>query len=77
MPFNKIQIKQQANFAYSPLGKMFRKQTEKEVHAIKSLEPSNKFWVVGTFSVNLMNNLTRGKLKEIVELQNIIIFIFI
>ena len=43
MPFNKIQIKQQVNFAYSPLGKIFRKQTEKEVDAIKSLEPSNKF----------------------------------
>ena len=43
MPFNQIQIKQQANFAYSPLGKFFRKQTEKEVDAIKSLEPSNKF----------------------------------
>ena len=36
------QIIEQAKFAYSPLGQAFEKQTEKEVGAIKSLDPPNK-----------------------------------
>ena len=37
MPFNQRQIIEQAKFAYSPLGKAFEKQTERQVDAIKSL----------------------------------------
>ena len=38
-----MQIIEQAKFAYSPVGKAFVKQTEKQVDAINSLELSNKF----------------------------------
>ena len=39
---NKDKIVEQAKFAYSPLGKAFEKQTEKQVGAINSLKPFNK-----------------------------------
>ena len=42
LPSIQRQIIKQAKFAYSPLGKTFEKQTEKQVGAIKSPEPSNK-----------------------------------
>ena len=42
LPFNQRQIIELANFAYFPLGEAFEKQTEKQVDAIKSLDPSNK-----------------------------------
>ena len=73
VPFNQRQIVEKAWFAYSPLGKAFEKQTEKQVDAIKSLDPSNKSkQIEGIFSQNLMNDLIRAKLKEIVELQDFI-----
>ena len=65
MTFNQRQITEHAKFEYSPLGKTFEKQTEKQVNAIKSLHPSNELkWIEGIFPQNLMN--------EIVELQHII-----
>ena len=42
LPSNHGQIIEQAKFAYSPLGKPFEKQTEKQVGAIKSPDPCNK-----------------------------------
>ena len=64
MPYNKKQIIEQAKFAYSPLGKGFEKQTEKQVDAIKSLETSNKLkQIEGIFQQNLMNNFA-NKLKN-------------
>ena len=39
---NQREIIEQAKFAYTPLGKAFEKQTEKEVGALKSLDLSNK-----------------------------------
>ena len=42
MPFNQRKIIEQAKFAYSPLGKALKKQTEKQVGALKSLDLSNK-----------------------------------
>ena len=72
MPPNQRQIIEQAKFTYSLLGKAFVKQTEKQVGAIKSLDPSNQLKrIEGIFSQILMNDLT-AKLKEIVELQDII-----
>ena len=63
---------EQAKFAYS-FGKAFEKQTEKQVDAIKSLDPSNKLKPIeGICPQNLMNDLVRAKLKEIAELQDII-----
>ena len=63
-------IDQQAKFAYSPLGEAFEKQTENQVGAIKSLDPSNKLkQIEDIFPQNLMNGLIRAKLKEIMELQ--------
>ena len=39
---NQREIIEQAKFAYTPLGKAFEKQTEKQVGALKSLDLSNK-----------------------------------
>ena len=61
------------DFAYSLLEKALEKQTEKQVGALKSLKPSNKKNELkeseGIFLQNLINNLIRAKLKEIVSLQ--------
>ena len=40
--FNQGQMIQQANFVYSPVGKAFEKETEKQVNAIKSPYSCNK-----------------------------------
>ena len=37
-----VKIIQQAKFAYSPLGKAFKKQIENQVGTLKSLDNSNK-----------------------------------
>ena len=42
LPSNQRQIIEQVKFTYSPLGKAFEKQTEKQVGPLKSLNPSNK-----------------------------------
>ena len=42
LPSNRNQIIEQAKFTYSPLGKAFEKQTEKQFDALKSLNFSNK-----------------------------------
>ena len=70
---NQRQIIEQAKFAYSPSRKAFEKQTEKQVGAIKHLNPSNKLKrVEGIFPQNLVNYLIRAKLKEFAKLQEII-----
>ena len=52
------------------------KNKQKQVGAIKSLDPSNKKdelkQIEGIFPQNLMNDLICVKLKEIVNLQDII-----
>ena len=63
MPSNQRQIIEQTNFAYSLSRKPFEKQTEKQ-DELKQIE--------GIFLKNLMNDLIRVKLKEIVKLQDII-----
>ena len=76
MPSNQKQIIEQGKFAYYPLGKVFEKQTEKKVGAIKSLDVFNKKdelkQIDGIFPKNLMNDLICDKWKEIVDLQDII-----
>ena len=42
LPSNQRQIIEQAKFPYSPLGKAFEKQREKQVGALKSLDLCNK-----------------------------------
>ena len=73
---NQREIIEQAKFASSPLGKAFEKQTEKRLGAIKSFDLSNKKdelkQIEDTFSQNLMNDLSRAKLKTIVKFQYII-----
>ena len=73
LPSNGRQIIEQTDFAYSLLEKALEKQTEKQVGALKSLKPSNKKDELkqseGIFLQNLINNLIRAKLKEIVSLQ--------
>ena len=63
LSFNQRKIIEQAKFAYSPLGKAFERQIEKEADPVQSLDISDK---------NLMNDLIRGKLKENVKLQDIV-----
>ena len=41
LPSNQREIIEQAKFAYSPLRKVFEKQTEKQIGAINSLDVSN------------------------------------
>ena len=76
LSFNKREIIKRAKFAYFPFGKVFEKQTEKQVGVIESLDPSNKKdelkQIDGIFQQNLMNDLIRAKLKETVKLQDII-----
>ena len=73
MSFNQRQIIEPAKFLYSPLGKSFEKQTEKQINGMKSVDASDKLkQIEGIFLQNLMNDLIRAKLKEIVELQYII-----
>ena len=76
LPSNQRQIIEQAKFAYSPFGKAFEKQTEKQVGALKSLDFSNKKdelqKIEGIFQQNLMNDLIRVKLKKTVKLQDVI-----
>ena len=76
LPCNQRQIIEQAKFAYSPLEKAFEKQIEKQVGVLKSLDLSNNKYelkkIEGIFPQNLMNDLIRLKLKEIVKLQDII-----
>ena len=58
MPVNQRQIIEQANFAYSPS----EKNPEKQVDAIKFLDPSNKLkQIEGMFPQNLMNDLISAK----------------
>ena len=53
MPFNQREIIKQSELAHSSLGKAFEKQTEKQVDAIKSLDPSNKLkQIEGIFPQN-------------------------
>ena len=55
---------------------LLKKKTQKEVDALKSLNVSNKIdelkQIQGIFPKNLLNDLTTYKLKEIIQLQNII-----
>ena len=72
LPFNQKQKIEQAPFVYSPLVKAL----EKHVDPIKSLDLPNKNdelkQIEGIFPPNLMNDLIRTKLNEIVKLQDII-----
>ena len=42
LPCNQRQMIEHTKFTYSPLGKAFKKETEKQVGGIKSLDLSNK-----------------------------------
>ena len=74
LPSSQRQIIDQAKFVYSPFGKVFEKQTEKQVGALKSLNPSNKkdelTQIERIFTQNLMNDFIHGKLKEIGNLKS-------
>ena len=76
LSLNQRQIIEQAKFVYYPIGKAFKKRTEKQIDAIKSLDISNKKdeikQIESTFPLNLMNDLIPAMLKEIVKLQDII-----
>ena len=72
---NQRKIIEPAKFVCIPWGKSFKKQTEKQVGAKKSLKPSNKKdelkQIESIFWQNLINDLILEKLKKI-NLQDII-----
>ena len=76
LPSNQRQLIEQAKFAYSPLGKAFEKQTEKQVGALKSVDLSDEKdelkQIAGIFPQHFMNYLIRIKLKEIVKLEDVV-----
>ena len=76
LPSNRTKITEQAKFAYSPSGKALEKQIEKQVGALKFLKLANRKYglkqIEGVFPQNLRNDFNRDKLKEIINLQNII-----
>ena len=67
------QIIHQAKFTYSPLGKAFEKQKEKQVDTLISLNHPNKInklkQTENIFPKKQVNDLIINKLKEIVQLQ--------
>ena len=74
LPSNQKQIIEQVKFTYSPLVKAFKEQTKEQVKAIKDLNISDKTnelkQLEGIFPQNLLNDLIRNKLKNIIKLQN-------
>ena len=73
LPSDQRQIIEQAKLACSPLGEASEKRKEKQVGVIKSLGPSGKLKRIEDMSLwNVMNDLICARLKEIVELQDII-----
>ena len=79
LPSNKKQmIKQmieQAKFTYSPLGKAFEKQTEKQVDAKKflklSFDKTNELkQIKSLFPQNMVNKMVCDELKIIIDRQN-------
>ena len=72
LPSGLSQIIQQAKFTYSPLGKAFKKQTEKQFDSLKYLNLPNKLelkQIENIFPRNQLNDLIIDKLKEIMQLQ--------
>ena len=73
LPSNQRQIIEQAKLTYSPLGKAFEKQTEKQASAIKFVDPSKKLKPIeGIFLQNLMNALIHVKLNCKILLKKMI-----
>ena len=76
LPFSKRQIIEQAKITYSPLERSFEKQTEEQFAVVESLDLSDKKdelkQIEGIYPQNLMNDLIRATLKEIVILHDII-----
>ena len=67
LPSGLSQIIQQAKFTYSPLGKVFEKETEKQIDTLKSLNLPNKIdfkEIESIFPKNQLNYLIIDKLKE-------------
>ena len=73
---NQRKIAEQAKFSYSPLGKAFEKTNRKSGWCFKisrsSSKKGNLKQIECTFAQDLMNDLIRVKLKQIVEMQNVI-----
>ena len=73
---NQGEIIEKALFSYSSFGKSFEKHTAKQVGALKYFDLLNKKdefkQTEDTFLQNLMDDLIRVKLKEIVKMQNTI-----
>ena len=68
---------EQAKFTYSPLDKALEKQTKKQVVALKSVKRYKKEddelkQIKSIFPKNLLNNLIKNKVLEILKLQNVI-----
>ena len=74
-PFSRKHQIKQAKFAYSPVGKALKKQTEKQVRALKFLELSNQKYelkeIQGISPKSMLNDLIINHLKDIIKLQDI------
>ena len=74
LPSNKKQmIKQmieQAKFTYSPLGKAFEKQTEKQVLKVYFDKTNELKQIESIFPQNMVNKMVSDELKTIIDWQN-------
>ena len=74
LPSNKKQmIKQmieQAKFTYSPLGKAFEKQTEKQVLKVYFDKTNELKQIESIFPQNMVNKMASDELKTIIDWQN-------
>ena len=73
----KKQIIEQAKFTYFLLGKALEKKTQERINALRSVKLCNRTnelkQIQGIFPKCLLNDLIVYKLKEIAQLQDIII----
>ena len=77
MPSNQRQIREQANFAYSPLGKDFERQTKtiedqgiKQVKALKAIKLEEELKLIeGLFPKNMRTDEINNEIYEIKKLE--------
>ena len=77
MPSNQQQIKEQAKFAYSPLGKTFEKQIKtiedqgkKQVDALDTLKSNSQLTIEDVIPKNALNNdEAKKELNKIKEIE--------
>ena len=73
-PSDQSKMIEHSKFIYSPLEKALKKQTKKQIHALKSINLFNKMdelkQIESVFSNNQLNDSIIDELKEIIQLKN-------